>query len=265
LPELTFAFDEALALYLGRRFFEPLAGTYLWDAAQSAFRKVQACLGRQALAYLDKMCDRLHQTAGGASDYAGKGELVDALLQAIEERKTVLGYYQSLRSTECVEYELHPYGLAWHRGSLYLVAYSRDHDAVRHFKVDRFERVEPGNFPFAMPADFTLADHLASSFGVYQGHEDLEIRVRFAAGGPARYVSEGRWHPSQTLTPQKDGGLVAEFRLSSTEELKRWMLSFGAGAEVLEPQALRLELAEEAQRIAALYQPSKRPARGRAR
>lgn len=253
LSELSFAFDEALALYLGRRFFEPLAGTYLWDAAQSAFRKVQACLGRQALAYLDSMCDRLHQTAGGASDYAGKGELVDCLLQAIEERKTAIGYYRSLRATESVEYELHPYGLVWHSGALYLVAYSRDHDAVRHFKVDRFERVEPGGFPFAMPADFRLATHLADSFGVFRGDGDVRVRLRFATGGPARYVAEGRWHSSQVLTPQKDGSLLAEFRLSTTEEIKRWVLSFGAGAEVLEPEELRRELGEEANKIATLY------------
>ncbi len=56
-PELNFAFDEALALYLGRRFFEPLAGTHFWEAAQNAFKKIQACLGKQALSYM--------QTHGG--------------------------------------------------------------------------------------------------------------------------------------------------------------------------------------------------------
>ena len=41
-PGLSFAFDEAMALYLGRRFLDPLAGTVFWDAAQRAFRKVRA-------------------------------------------------------------------------------------------------------------------------------------------------------------------------------------------------------------------------------
>ena len=38
-PGLSFAFDEAIALYLGRRFLEPLAGTAFWEAAQRAFRR----------------------------------------------------------------------------------------------------------------------------------------------------------------------------------------------------------------------------------
>ncbi len=46
-PGLSFAFDEAVALYLGRRFLDPLAGTVFWDAAQRAFRKVRAMLSAQ--------------------------------------------------------------------------------------------------------------------------------------------------------------------------------------------------------------------------
>src|SRR4051812_5943543 len=33
-PPLSFSFDEAIALYLGRRLLEPLAGTLFWEAAQ---------------------------------------------------------------------------------------------------------------------------------------------------------------------------------------------------------------------------------------
>jgi len=48
-PAMGFTFDEAIALYLGRRFLDPLAGTIFWDAAQRAFRKVRAMLSAQAL------------------------------------------------------------------------------------------------------------------------------------------------------------------------------------------------------------------------
>jgi predicted DNA-binding transcriptional regulator YafY len=47
-PGLSFAFDEAVALFLGRRFLDPLAGTVFWDAVQRAFRKVRAMLSAQA-------------------------------------------------------------------------------------------------------------------------------------------------------------------------------------------------------------------------
>ena len=45
-PGMSFAFDEAIALYLGRRFLEPLAGTMFWEAAQRAFRKILRLAGQ---------------------------------------------------------------------------------------------------------------------------------------------------------------------------------------------------------------------------
>ena len=47
--------------------------------------------------------------------------------------------------------------------------------------------------------------------------------------------------------------MLAEFRLSGTEELKRWVLGFGAKAAVLEPESLRLEIAEELQALLTAY------------
>ncbi len=38
-PELGFALDEALALYLGRRFLDPLAGTLFWKPPKVLFER----------------------------------------------------------------------------------------------------------------------------------------------------------------------------------------------------------------------------------
>lgn len=251
-PEIAFAFDEALALYLGRRFLDPLAGTYLWQAAQNAFKKVRACLGPAALAYLDKMAGGLHHTQVGASDYSQQADLIDELLRGVEERKATHLVYQSLQATEPVTYEVHPYGLAYHRGSLYLIAWSRDHDEVRTFKVDRVREVEVSAFPFHRPEDFDLERYLSGSFGIFRGDGEVRVVVRFAPA-VARYVSESRWHASQELQPQADGSVRAEFQLSSTEEIMRWLLGFGRHAVVLEPDELREALRAEAAAVAAHY------------
>ena len=71
-PGLNFAYDEAIALYLGRRFLEPLAGTVFWEAAQRAFKKIRATLGQDALKYIDQFGTIFHQTMVGAGDYTKK-------------------------------------------------------------------------------------------------------------------------------------------------------------------------------------------------
>jgi predicted DNA-binding transcriptional regulator YafY len=251
-PGLTFAFDEAIALYLGRHFLEPLAGTYFWHAAQCAFKKIRASLGDEALRHIERFGRMFHKTVVGASDYSKKADLIDLLMQGIEERRAVFITYQSLSATEPVTYDIYPYGIAYHRGSLYLVGWSPDHKEIRHWKVDRIEELHLEEFRFPWPEDFSLPAHLAKSFGVFRGDGEVNVKVRFAPR-VARYVQESKWHESQQLVPQKDGSLLATFDLNHTEEIKRWILSFGQHAEVLEPESLRAELGEELGQMGRLY------------
>lgn len=260
-PPVSFTFDEAAALHLARRFMEPLAGTYLWQAAQRAFQKLRALLGTDTLRYLEKFAAFFHQTQFGAVDYSQQAELIDHLMIGAEERRAVRIRYQSLKATEPVSYEVHPYGLTYHRGALYLVGMAPRHKQIRHWKVRRIAAADLSDRSFRVPADFDIHQHFAKSFGVYHGDGDVTVRIRFAAQ-VARYVSEAQWHESQKLTRQRDGSLIAEFQLDGFEEIKRWILSFGRFAQVIEPEALRSELTEELQQMSAIYSPQSEPALG---
>lgn len=242
--DLVFQYDEALALSFSQRFLEPLAGTYFGDAVQRAFRKIRASVGKNVLRYLDKMSSVLQQTMRGVGDYSRKAEIIDELMVGIEDQKVVMITYQSAQATEPATYAIHPYGLMYHRGSLYLVGFAPRHGALRHWKIDRVVSAERRDSPFERPEEFDLQKHFADSFGIYHGDQQIKVRIRFAPS-VARFVTESTWHPSQQLTPQPDGGLLAEFELSSTVEIKSWALSFGAAAEVLEPAELRTEIADD--------------------
>jgi len=258
-PGLNFAYDEAIALYLGRRFLEPLAGTLFWEAAQRAFKKIRATLGGEALKYIDQFGTMFHQTMVGAADYTKKAELIDELMVGIEDHRAVFITYQSLRATEPVTYDIYPYGLIYHRGALYLVGRSPQRDEVCHWKVSRIEDAEVTQVHFQRPEDFDLQQHLSKSFGVYHGDGDVCIQVRFSKS-VARYVCESKWHESQKLLPQKDGSVLAEFQLSDTEEIKRWIMSFGQYAVVLEPDSLKEEIMQELNSLLAAYREEPRRA-----
>ena len=134
-PPLSFCLDEALALYLGRRFLEPLAGTLFWDAAQSAFRKIRASLGEQALAYVETMACFFHTTKVGVSDYGPKAKLLDALTQAIEDSRAVHLLYQSEQATEPASRDVYPHTFAYHHGSIYLIAHDPNAGKIKHYPV----------------------------------------------------------------------------------------------------------------------------------
>ncbi len=253
LPPLTFALDEAVALYLARTFLEPLAGTQLWQAAHSAMRKIRATLSESAIEYLDRFPKLFHSTTKGFGDYSSKAGVIDELTIAIEDRKAVHITYQSQQATEPATRDVYPYGLERHKGSLYLAAFAPEHDRIRRYKVDRIDAIQTSSFVFQRPADFDLAALSARSFGIYDGDDDVTVVVKFLPA-VARYVQESNWHASQDLTRQRDGSLLARFQLSSTVEIKSWVLSFGANAVVVEPEECRLAIAQELEQMIKAYQ-----------
>lgn len=69
----------------------------------------------------------------------------------------------------------------------------------------------------------------------------------------ARYVKERRWAANQAITDQPDGSVILEMQTSGRWDVKRWVLSFGADAEVLEPEDLRAEICEELKTLTRAY------------
>ena len=66
----------------------------------------------------------------------------------------------------------------------------------------------------------------------------MDVVVRFTEG-QAPYIRERIWHPSQDLEELEDGRVVLRLRAGGFYEIKSWALSFGAAAEVREPEELR--------------------------
>lgn len=256
-PPPAIRWDEAATLYLSRRLMQPLAGTALADSWQSLTSKIELILSDEARRYLDRMAAMWFVTQPPAGNYTAHGCFIDSLTLAIEEHRLTLLTYQSQAATEPVTYEVHPYGLVLHRGSLYLVAYAPHHSEVRHYKVDRISDVDVQGLKFTKPTGFDLQSHLAGSFGIYHSTTDrtVRVRVRFSAD-VARYVQEKHWHASQRLTLQPDRSVIAEFNLRATEELKTWVLSFGSQAEILEPDSLRQQIARDVAQLHQMYRPA---------
>ncbi len=250
--DISFTFDEALALYLGRRYLAPFAGTDLWTAAQRAYRKVRASLGESDLNYLERFANVFQDTQFGVTNYAEKAEVIDSLLIGIEDRRVVFITYRSERSTEPVTYDIHPYRFTRHRNSLYLQGFKPEDEGLRTWKVDRIESAEVDQVRFVIPGDMDLDDRLAGSMGVFHSTgAETQIVVKFTRT-VARYVAESTWHPSQQLIETSDG-IQVTFQLTDLHELKTWILSFGRHAEVVKPESLRLELREEAAAMGSIY------------
>lgn len=255
VSQLRITLEEAAALYLGRQFLQPLAGTYFFQGSESVFRKIKATLGASAIAYLQKLASNFYYKINGMADYTKKADIIDDLLRAMEDRRLTVICYQSLRSTEpYTHYDLHPYAFIWHKNALYLIARSLGHRAIRTFKVDRILEVETQQLQFQRPEDFDSQKFHEGAFGIF--HSDAptqQVKVRFSPR-VARIVGERLIHPSQELKVQNGGYVEASYQLNSFEEFESFVLSFGQHAEVLEPVELREHIASTLRAAVGIYQ-----------
>jgi predicted DNA-binding transcriptional regulator YafY len=135
--------------------------------------------------------------------------------------------------------------------STYLIAYSRTHEQLRTFKIERIVSAEMLPQHFEIPAGLDVDTLLSSAWGIIWG-EGTQVRLRFAPSVAWR-VKESRWHPSQETEDLEDGGVLLTISVASLMELGRWVRSWGDTVEVLSPESLRAELRAEALRLARAY------------
>lgn len=249
---LKFNYDEATALLWGCDSLRALDGTSWGKSIEEAEEKIRAALGPRDRRYVDRMQPRMHRTQAGG-DYRDRDEVIEALTLGIEDCRATFVTYHSASSTEPVTYDIHPYALAEHRGTLYVVGFSCHHNEIRTWKVDRMLDAAATHVPFSRPPNFDAKQHFKGAFAVVTGDRTTTVRVRFT-GTAVRYVQEKRMHDSQQTMVLENGNAEVTFRLTSTLEIKSWILSFGSSAEVMEPESLRDEVFQELLRAAAIYQ-----------
>jgi predicted DNA-binding transcriptional regulator YafY len=131
-----------------------------------------------------------------------------------------------------------PYALLFAERWWYLVAFCRDREAVRLFRLDRTLAVECGEERFEPPAGFDAAAHAPGGRAFVAG-EALPARVRYGAR-VARWIRER--HPEAAV--EQDGSVVLEHAVADPRWLARHVLQYGRDAEVLGPPEMRRLVAE---------------------
>jgi predicted DNA-binding transcriptional regulator YafY len=237
IGDVPFTADEVLALAFGEDLLASLEGTVFHDSIRSAMGKIRAGLGPELSAYLERLGESFRVLPGPHKRYAEARDRIQVLNDAVLARRGVRMRYRTGRTGAESQRRLDPYRVWYRAGGLYVIGFDHQSSEIRTFAVDRIQEIEAGNDHFAVRDDFDFDAYTASSFGVIT-EPATRVRIQFEARW-ATYVGEHTWHPSQTLETLPDGGLALVMEVGGTAELVSWVLSFGDGAKVTEPPALR--------------------------
>jgi predicted DNA-binding transcriptional regulator YafY len=242
---LSLSLSEMMALYFSRGLLKPLQGTGLYDALESAMHKIGAALPAQGHSLLNLLGAGIHVSGFGTKDFKRSSAIVQALMKGILHHYTVEISHTVPGYEKAVHRKVDPYKLWYVNSGLYLVGLDHRSKEHRIFAVHRIGAASTTNHRFEIPASFDFDKFTESAFQMVWG-EPQHVTIRFR-NDQAPYVTERIWHPSQKITPKDDGSAILEMDIADIEEVRRWLIGFGAASEVIEPLDLRKKIAEELQ------------------
>lgn len=242
LPPLSFNTEEATMLLLGSDFMAQNFDAQYRQAAQSASRKIEGVLPEKLRDEVHYLQSNIRFIASGTQSDEHEAEMIHQLRRAILDRTTVrfsyhTRYAQSGTSEQHTR-EANPYGLIHIRNTWHLVAYCHLRKDVRNFRLDRVEALELLPQTFLRPPDFKMQERLRNE------KSGLYIRALFDAE-VARWVLESRSY-YMTSAEETTEGLLVTLKVRQESEILQWLLSWGRHVHVLEPDALKERLLEEA-------------------
>ena len=250
LPPVSFSPHEALLLILGSEVMAQNFDAQYRTAARSARRKIEAVLPEALHEQVGALQNQISFVAASSADSPVSHDYLPQLRQAILERRTVrLSYHQRFpeagESPHSIR-EVDPYRLVHRANAWYLSAYCHLRQEMRHFRLDRIEQLEllPQTFIDSSPPE---ADQPQSTTP-----RNLIIRALFD-GVAARWLQEARsFYIVEEI--ETEAGVLVTLAVRQEQEVLPWLLSWGSQVRVLEPESLRRKLAEEAARMAQIYQ-----------
>ena len=252
LPAFRLTRAEAMAVFLAARLMARYADAHDPDLA-AAFQKLGEALppilARHVQRTLDVMASRPLDPVGSRN--------LRILTQAWAERRVVeLTYdpstYDPTRSPRAARVRPYLIEPSADTHALYLIGLDETKGGLRTFKLERIRSLAMTPVEFDPPPDGEIEAALDRAWGIVADQAVVEVALRFDRSVASR-VAETRWHPTQSIARHTDGSLTWRARVSGTLEILPWILGWGADVEVLEPAALRGEVAGIVRGAAARY------------
>ncbi len=183
-------------------------------------------------------------------------QVLETLIAASSEHRTVRLQHLSLRRRETDEYLYQPYCLEPYPdgNSLHAVGFCPELGQMRTFKLERIRWVRLIDEVFEPPADFDIDAYTSAAWGIWghAGQKPAHVELLFSPAVAER-VRETVWHESQSLEERPGGSLLFRAAVAEHLEMYPWIRGWGADVQILKPKELRERFREEVGRMKEMY------------
>lgn len=179
---------------------------------------------------------------------------LETIIDAMHSNTSISIIHKSYWRTDPTIREIRPYGLRLADRRWYLIGFVEEYQDVRVYGLDRIMDIDITERKFEFPKDFDLDTFFKGCCGVVmQGQiENIKIRV---TNNQQKYIDSLPLHESQVMLERNDEKdyAIFEYHVRPTFDFTMKLLAYGASIEVLEPASYREKLAENARKMAMVY------------
>jgi len=241
LPPLMFTDSEILAVILGLMAVRRL-GMATAGGSESASAKVERVLP-------DELRERVRAFQGVLTlDMPASQAVSDEVLARFSigaySRSRLWIQYLGGERAKPTERAIDVYGLVYHTGFWYAVAYCHLRTDLRIFRLDRVKRTRVIDETFTIPPDFDALDYLIRSIATIPGV--FEVEVLFKA---TLEQAQFRVPRDVGILEAADGGILLRCYADGLEWMAHFLINTRLHFTVIRPPELRAKLREVARRI----------------
>jgi predicted DNA-binding transcriptional regulator YafY len=245
LPPTAYSMEEAVTLILALHLLEKAGGYPDGVSTRALLSKALGALpGGENRAMIKVAEILLRETEGERSP------VVKVVTEGMVEKRSLELVYYSLNQEKETVRAVDAYAVTYRKNAWYLIGLCHSRNEIRTFKLSRIRRIKKTDQTYQVPKGFSLDKYLADSWGIRSG-PNKRVKIRFEPV-IATLIQEKRF-PNGRFVKEKNGSVILEATTSSTEEVRWWIMQYGASAEVLEPPELREAIRQEVEQMRQKY------------
>lgn len=175
------------------------------------------------------------------------------IIEALRDKTAIKMTYQGFTKDYPATFIVEPYCLKMFKQRWYVLAFSPDLDRLLTYSLDRVHAIEPTAQKYKIPADFDAERYFKDTYGITGiGEEPEEIRISIDAM-QANYLRSLPLHSSQEEIERYEGYSVFRYFMVPSYEFVQELKKYGSEVEVLTPESLRAQFAEDAKYMFDTY------------
>lgn len=150
-------------------------------------------------------------------------------------------------------YTVSPWALTWDDENYYLIAYDKEADSIRHYRVDKMQQtciLEQERMGKEIFKNFDLAEFAKKTFSMYGGHdEEVTLLCRNEIAG----VILDRFGRDIILTPAGKGYFRVRVLVAVSRQFFGWVTGIGNEMHIVGPEQVQKEYKNYLQEIVDEY------------